>query len=176
VIAIGPDKTLNHCLAENVTLNRLPWVEIRRQLVGKKNGKSNFSDACSASGMADARQTRLVPEPVDAVSLDSLGVASCALITINAHGKELEVLEGGRTLIKQFQPILYLTGSPQTTISSWAKFLQDCNYQIFRLQAPVFQAENYRNCQINLFADVTSSNLLALPPKGLQPPPGVIKI
>jgi FkbM family methyltransferase len=176
VIAFKPDQTLNQCMAENIALNRLPWVEIRRQLVGKKNGKSNFSNAYSASGLADARQTRLAPEPVDAVSLDSLGLASCALITINAHGKELEVLEGGRTVIKQFQPILYLTGSPQNTISSWVKFLQDRNYQVFRLQAPVFQAENYRNCQINLFAEVTSLNMLALPPKGLQPPHGAIKI
>lgn len=170
VIALEADRVRHQCLVKNARLNQLSWLEVRRQQAGKKTGKARLADAPAGS------KARLAPESIDLVSLDSLGLSHCALVTINAQGNALDVLDGGMTLIKQCQPVLYLRCSVHDDTAAAAKVLLATGYQVFQLPPPAFRADNYRKCGVDLFSDAAATNLLALPPGNLSAPDGAMKL
>jgi FkbM family methyltransferase len=176
VIAFEPNKTRNRCLTEGVVINCLPWVDVRRQAVGRRNGKVKVANLDPAREFENGGQARADLEAIELVALDSLRLTNCALIQINCHGQELEVLEGARALIDQARPVLHLACPPQDAMTAAVQFLKDRGYQVFRRETAIFRPGNHRNCQVNLFADRTAVSLLALPQNEMKPPTGAVKV
>lgn len=165
VIAFEPHAPRYHCLLETVQANRLSWIETRPQALARRPGKITVAKA-------DAGDR----ETVAAVALDSLQLPACAFIRIHAQDRELEVLDGARTLIDVARPVLQFAGVQPDAVAPLLKFLKQRGYRVFRQERPLYTAANYRNCTLNVFADAVSVTLLALPQAGFPAPLHAIEV
>ena len=166
VYAFEPARLNQQLLSMNVALNRLVNVFDYRHAVGKTVGsartplmnplkKQDFSKLPNVAGQGD---------PVQVVTLDQLEFARCRLIKIDVNGSEEMVLSGAAQLIERLQPVLFLVYPGQGRLAGVLKLLESFGYEAWWHFADLFQPNNFRRADKNLFdGQVPDINILALP-------------
>lgn len=124
VIAIEPQNKTFELLTENVAANRLANVELLHAAAAERIGtleilaidpssQGSFGSAALAVGDGNlggdltTSQRKQNPISVDLLTIDSLELAGCALIKIDAEGTEDLVIRGAKRTIRHFSPAIY---------------------------------------------------------------------
>jgi FkbM family methyltransferase len=140
VIAYEPNE-INHArLVENVRLNNLANVEVRKLGVGAQPGSGmlRYSPEMAGGGSLDPNATAPVAQHIQITTLDhdiaAFGLPAPDLIKIDIEGWELEALAGARETLAAHHPALFLEMHGETMrekrrkASAMVVFLCDAGY------------------------------------------------
>jgi len=124
LIAIEPQRVVSQLLSANIQLNGLPNVDVRRMVLGNSSGSfkipehhpqtfENFGGLAARKEQGVAGDQRKMDnhegwDTVQSMKLDELRLAKLDLIKVDAQGMDAEVLQGGREVILQHLPDLYI--------------------------------------------------------------------
>ena len=174
VIAFEPQAMLHRCLTQTLADSGLPWVQALQQAVGATSGpvtvgRSDPAWAANFGAIGLVAGGEGEGEAIAMVRLDDLALGACRLIKIDVKGLELAVLQGASQLLAHHRPVLCVECDRPDTRESLLVFLKGLGYRVFKHEPPLFAPNNYRHCSANLFPDLVSGNLLALPPGELPP-------
>jgi FkbM family methyltransferase len=120
VISYEPNEVNRARLIENLRLNRLSNVEVRKLGVGREPGTGllRFSVEMAGGGSLDPRATGPISQQVQITTLDyDIGANSLPppdLIKIDIEGWELDALEGARATLDAHHASLFLEMHGQT--------------------------------------------------------------
>jgi FkbM family methyltransferase len=140
VVAYEPNE-MNHArLIENIRLNNLTNVEVRKLAVGSRarSGTLLYSPSMAGGGSLDSRAVAPISQQVEITTLDKdIAAASLPapdLIKIDIEGWELAALEGARATLDAHHPRLFLEMHGETLrqkrqkASEIVAFLCDAGY------------------------------------------------
>jgi len=146
VIAIEAQERLFYCLAGNIAINNCFNARAIHAAVGAADGMMSVPTLDylkpARFGSVELKQ-RENPEfigqaygparaSVPAMRLDVLELERIDLIKIDVEGMELDVLEGARTSIDRYHPILTIE-TIKTDFDRLTKLLAELDYQVFQL-------------------------------------------
>lgn len=167
-------------LCANLAINRVDNVRPYQLALGDDMGigsitsfetetPHNFGDA-TISGVDDG-------DPVEIITIDSLGLDRCDLIKLDVQGAERDVLIGAGETIQRFRPLLYLENDlrehSKALLATISAFGYDSYWHFPRVCSSVAKSAGTD------FENVISSNLLCVPKEatvqisGLEPTTGI---
>jgi FkbM family methyltransferase len=175
VIAFEPQRLCFQTLCANVALNSLTNVVTFQRALGSEMGvlrvpltdpyqRNNYGGLALS---ADANG-----EHVEVWTIDEMGLPAASLCKIDVEGMECEVLKGARGYIAEHRPVLYLEADRHDRTPELMKLLDELEYTAYRHNPLLYNANNWRGDKENIFGQIASLNLLALP-SGQQPPEGL---
>jgi len=100
---------------------------------------------------------------VRATPLDSLGLAVCHVIKIDVEGFEPQVLRGAANTIRGCRPVLYVENDREANQQEVISLIADMGYTMYWHLPPLFNAENFNGNAEDIFGNIVSVNILALP-------------
>ncbi len=140
VIAYEPNDGNHARLIENIRLNNLANVQVRKLGVGAEPsaGTLHYTPAMAGGGTLSPDATAQLSQPVEITTLDrDISAASLPapdLIKIDIEGWELEALQGARATLDAYHPALFLEMHGETMrekrqkASAIVAFLCDAGY------------------------------------------------
>lgn len=133
------------------------------------SARSNFggvSVRADAEGLQGLR--------VRATPLDSLNLAACHVLKVDVEGFEPQVLRGAAETIRRCRPVLYVENDRQANQQAVISLIADLGYTAYWHLPPLFSAKNFNGNPDDIFGNIVSVNLLALPTeKGVTIPGGM---
>lgn len=99
------------------------------------------------------------------VTVDSLGLPSCAVMKIDVEGMELDALRGATAVIRRLRPVIYFeyaSGDTQA-LAQILDLLHGGGYRTFWHVANPFNRRNSKGDTHNIFGGNVEINVLALP-------------
>jgi FkbM family methyltransferase len=169
-------------LRRNVAANDVTHVECRNVVVADFDGtvavpsididqQGSYGSASlrgqlhpDESELADGagqRQPRLTD--VAAITIDSLDLADCALIKIDAEGTEDVVLRGARATIARLKPTIYAECNAIGDGLRSIAILRDLNYEVRAHVVDAFDPENFNGASENIFDKAKEVALVGVP-------------
>lgn len=125
VIAFEPQRLIYYMLAGNTALSGLENLVCRQLALGETSGTLHVP-RLNPHVVQDFGMVSLGPEagqtdPVDAVSLDALGLGRLDFMKIDVEHMELTVLNGAKNTIARFRPTIWIEVWPQhyAEINAW---------------------------------------------------------
>jgi FkbM family methyltransferase len=82
---------------------------------------------------------------------------------LDCEGSELRVLNGAEKAIMRFRPILYVEDNPGPQFDELVYWLHDHKYRLHQHQIPLYNPNNFRGYNVNVFGGVLSRMLLCVP-------------
>jgi FkbM family methyltransferase len=175
VIAFEPQRLCFQTLCANVALNSLTNVVTFQRALGSEMGvlrvpltdpyqRNNYGGLALS---ADANG-----EHVEVWTIDEMGLPKAGLCKIDVEGMETEVLQGARGYIAEHRPVLYLEADRHERKPELMALLDELEYTAYGHNPLLFNPNNWRGDKDNIFGQIASLNLLALP-SGQQPPEGL---
>jgi FkbM family methyltransferase len=170
VVAIEPQAEAFALLEKNVTANRLANVVLKHAAAADHNGvldlrPLNTAEPASFSSAALPRtdlHSDQRPSPqadnaavvgsVTALTIDSLKLASCALIKIDAEGFEDLVISGAEETIRQFSPLIYAECNSVAAGLRTLELLRRFGLDVRLHVVDAFNAGNFFGASDNMFA------------------------
>ena len=164
VLALEAHAMFFYTLCGNLSLNELTHVQVFNRSAADKTGSmfyfpkfdfsknDSFSDVRLA-GLLNSKDEfgHIFDNPVTAIAVDDLGIATPNLIKIDVNGMEPVVLNGMRKTIKRANPILYIEFS-----NNWRyimDYLKSVDYEWSIHEPPLFNPNNYHNISENFLID-----------------------
>jgi len=181
VYAFEPQRVVFQTLCANVAMNSLSNVHCRHTAVGAESGEilvplldygaeNNFGGL----GLGQCTQGERVP----VTTVDGLKLQACHLIKVDVEGMEQSVLEGAGETISRFRPFLYVENDREEHSASLIEHMLNLDYRLFWHLPPLFRPGNFFEQPNNVFGNIVSVNMLAVPAsshvkiKGLKPVTG----
>ncbi len=167
VWAFEPQRLVFQLLAGNVAINGLTNVHCEQKCISERGGvvKVPVLDVSKINNWGGVSLEHTTEgEPVDVITLDSLGLNRCDFLKLDVEGMELNVLKGAKNLVKKFQPIIYAEADRLEKRKDLFAWLRKKGYKIFPHNPPLFNPENYFHNSQNVFGRIVSINVLCLPP------------
>jgi FkbM family methyltransferase len=100
---------------------------------------------------------------VRATPLDSLGLAICHVIKIDVEGFEPQVLRGAEKTIRGCRPVLYVENDREANQQEVISLIADMGYTMYWHLPPLFNPRNFNGNSEDIFGNIVSINILALP-------------
>lgn len=174
VHAFEPSVFANNLLRENIGLNGLGNIRVRRAAVSDTVGKTSFVNPDPASissfnygslSLAHSiRNARGENVETDQVTVDSIDLHECDFIKIDVEGFEAAVVRGALRTIDRCKPWLSLEiGNPKDDVS-WVPLLKARGYRIFAFSAYIFSSPNFKARNIDDLPKVVCASAIAVPP------------
>jgi FkbM family methyltransferase len=169
VIALEPQRAVYYTLCANVALNGLANVICLEAGAARTrttlelpaldpNAPANFG-AASALGRRAGPTLR-----VEALPLDELSLAQCALIKVDVEGMEAEVVAGARDTIARARPALFLECNQPGGNPALLSLIEEIGYRAYWHFAPYYSPRNFFGETENVFeAHGVEANLLCAP-------------
>ena len=176
VLAFEPQRPLYLLLCANIALNGLWQADPVRAALAATAGtimvpeldldrSYNFAGV----GLGGWREG----EAVQTMSVDDHELARCDLIKVDVEGMELEVLQGAAATIRRDRPILYVENDREDRASDLIEHLLGLDYNLYWHLPPLFNPQNFRAEESDVFGGLVSLNMLGLPVESpLDPPMG----
>jgi FkbM family methyltransferase len=181
VVAIEAQRQVYNYLVANVRINNLLHVLCLNKAAGAQAGtvKVPLLDPSLAGNFGALNvAAQKEGEPVEVITVDSIGLPSCRLIKIDVEGMEPQVLNGARQTIRKLKPFIFVEATLENSsevISRMIQFGYDCRWHI----ADYFNPKNYFENSNNVFSAYhPESNLFCFPKEanivtsGLEPVTG----
>jgi predicted RNA methylase len=104
------------------------------------------------------------------LSIDFLGLESCAFIKIDVDGKELEVLRSAAETLARTRPVLYFENDVREKSPALLDHLMQADYTLYWHAAPIFEPENFYANPVNHWApqNIVSLMVLGIPNEKLS--------
>lgn len=128
VHAFEPTPVTYKCLRRN--LAGLASVQLYNRALGNKPGMCQIVEDETRNGNSGSNFIRPGSGNIPVITLDSLNLPTCGLLKIDVEGYELPVLEGGRQLIRQHNPVIIIEmgkklekrfGFDEHTVRDWLR-------------------------------------------------------
>jgi FkbM family methyltransferase len=169
VVAFEPQRVVYYQLCGNVALNGVRNVFCLHKAAGRAMGtvrvpeldydkRGNFGGLSLLDAEQYAKDHDMVP--VDVLPLDAMQLARCDLIKVDVEGMELDVLEGGRETIARCMPVLCVEDDRPDKVPALVAWLVAAGYSVHQHFPKLFDPDNYRGEQENIYADKVSANLV----------------
>ena len=169
VIAFEPQPFVFQNLCANLALNGIqnvrawPWACGARQETvfferqdylrqGNFGGVSMQTDAASD----------LIPVPCLRLD-DVIGERDVGLLKVDVEGFELATLQGAAGILKQSRPVLYVENDRAEKSRALIEWLWQQNYRLWWHISRLYNPLNHRGNHENVYGDLSSFNMLALP-------------
>ena len=166
VLAFEPQLHVYHLLCANVALNDLLNVECFRYAVGAERGvievpRLDPTQEINAGGVSVGQGNDAVPM----LSIDSMGLQRLDILQADVESFELAVLRGAAATIEAFRPVLYLEADRPAQRGALLTWLVDAGYHVWEHQPPLWNPDNYAQCEEVRWPDVVSINWLCVHPE-----------
>jgi len=89
--------------------------------------------------------------------------APVSFIKADVEGMELDILQGAERTIDRCRPILYVEDDREEKSAALRAWLISHGYRLYRHTPPLYNPENWRGSQANVFGRTVSINLLCIP-------------
>ncbi len=169
LLVVEPQPVIFQNLCANIALNGFFNVQAENVACSDQAGTLSFSEPDygeenNFGGVQMAEYSGSGPR-VRAVLLDDLLGPDwdVGLIKIDVEGYEQRVLEGARDVIKRSRPILYLENDRVDKSKSLIEWLWSAGYRIWWHIPLLFNPKNFAGVEENLYGNVASFNMLAVP-------------
>ncbi len=166
VLAYEPQRQAFQLLSANAALNALANLKIERAAAGPHKGEIYVPDldpqaANNFGGISVNAKGE--GERVAMTALDLLDLDRCDLIKIDVEGAELDVLMGAKDLILLHAPLLYVENDRRENSPKLIELLISLGYRLYWHLPYLFNPNNFFAVQDNVFGNVLSINMLAVP-------------
>jgi hypothetical protein len=138
-------------LRQNMNANRAARTTIMRRSLG-----------CPGPASA-ASSTSRESDKVVADTLDDLHLQRLDWLKINQHADALDILEGGVDSLWRLRPALFISVADGPALLDIAARLATFSYRCWRMETPLFHADNFNRRAENIFGDRSALALLAIP-------------
>jgi FkbM family methyltransferase len=172
VVSFEPQRTIHNLLCGNLAMNRAGNVQAFHAAVGAalgvvrtppidyvRPGYFNFG----ALALGDASAYPPGGETVSLVTLDSLALERCDLVTIDVEGMELAVLSGAQAMLRRTGAVLYLENNREANSPALLAWLLGAGYRCYWHLTRYFAPENFFGATENVFPDMVEVNVIAVP-------------
>ena len=179
VYAFEPQRLLFQLLCANVTLNEAFNVQTYHAALGRETGTIrvpalDYSAELNFGGVSLTSSKR--GEPVPLWKMDSLSVQEFHFLKIDVEGMEADVIEGARSSIGRYRPVLYVENDRRENSETLIRLIEELGYDMWWHLPPLFNPENFAGNPDNAFGRILSVNLLCLPKERAEKVPGLRKV
>ena len=168
LFAFEPQRIVFQTLNANVALNSLTNVHVHHLAIGAEPGKViipeiNYESSNNFGGIRAHSHDK--GETVACVTLDQfMNLPKLRLLKADIEDMEVDLVKGGINLIKKLKPILYIESEPskdfsQELLSILLPIYPDIYWHVPRM----FNPDNFKQEQDNIFSNYASFNILCLP-------------
>jgi len=166
VLSYEPQPEIYRILCGNISINNLINVEPHNLAVGDNNNplflpKIDYTKPNNFGGMSlqSSGATKINQIKIDDLSLDKLN-----FIKIDVETMELNVLNGCYYSIKKHRPVIYVENDRKEKSPDLLEFLLSENYNCYWHISNLFELNNYKNNNIDVFdVNYVCVNVLAIP-------------
>jgi FkbM family methyltransferase len=168
VFAFEPQRIVFQALCANLALNGLANVHAIPAAAARQPGTIvvpalDYESPLNFGGVGLAANG--AGERVPTMTLDELPIDRCKLLKIDVEGMELEVLEGARTLIDTFKPIIYMENNNARKSPALIQALEEAGYDLFWHFSRFFNPANFFNRAENVFGGIADVNMICVRPE-----------
>jgi FkbM family methyltransferase len=166
VLAFEPQRLIFQTLCANVALNSLENVDCYWSAVARENGTLSVPELSphvennfGALQLSDVKKGVEVP----CVRLDNFRhLSRLDFIKIDVEGMEADVLRGGENLVRKFKPTLYVENDRVEKSRDLIELIMSFGYKLYWHLPPLYNPDNWRKDEENIFPTVVSFNMLCL--------------
>jgi FkbM family methyltransferase len=165
-----PQQYIYNMLCANIAVNNASNIRPIKCAIGDIEGKVtipsvNYEELNNFGGI-EINGYNVDGEDVDLITLDNhfKNLEQLKLIKIDVEGMEIDVLNGGKSLINKHRPFIYCENDRQDKSEELVSILKKLNYRIYEHISYVFNKKNYNNDDNNPFnKNYICINILAIP-------------
>lgn len=166
LFAFEPQRQIHQMLCANVALNALANVVTFWAAAGAQAGRIvvppiNYESRGNFGGVSLGGHEK--GERVPVMTIDGLRLSACRLIKIDVEGMELEVLKGADDTIRRLKPRLYMENDRREKSAALISHLLALGYRCWWHLPPLYNPENFRQHQQDIFGRIVSVNMVCLP-------------
>ena len=166
VLAFEPQRVVFQTLCANLALNSITNTRCYQAALGEAPGRLvvppldyTRENNYGGLGLGDYAQG----EEVDVLRLDDFALPHCRLMKVDVEGMELSVLQGGRRLIAQHRPILYVENDRGENSDALVRLIASLGYRLYWHRPYLYNADNRSGNPDNVFPNIVSVNMLCIP-------------
>lgn len=167
VLAFEPQRIVHQMLCANVALNSLVNVDAHNCCVSSVRAEVNMIElnqyAINNFGGISLDLKGQNSSKIDAIPIDELALEGCHFMKVDVEGMESEVLSGAQKTIQKYQPIMYLENDRVEKSTSLIQRVKDFGYRIYEHTPPLYCSKNFFGCDVNVFGNIVSKNILCIP-------------
>ncbi len=170
LLAFEPQRLVFQTLCANIALNSLENVDCFWAALGRAPGSitvpeidPNMETNLGGVSLLDARDGG----QVDCFTLDSvlskyLPLPFVKLIKIDVEGMEYDVISGGRQIIQEHKPFLYVENDRPEKSETLMRLIDSLGYRMFWHIPLLFNPNNYYAYQENIYPNISSFNMICI--------------
>lgn len=168
VIAIEQSRRMTDLLHANIALNSVDNVRVIHARAGTFPGAAEVIEPLfGAHGNFGIISHRKAKDPllpyVSEIPLDHQNLGHIDFLFIDTPGSVSEVLHGAGRLITTHKPTIVTNADNATDSEKAMECLRGHNYQLWLYSCPFFSQENYFRNKENIFGELRSKCLVAIP-------------
>jgi tetratricopeptide (TPR) repeat protein len=149
---------LRRLLQQNLTANRVTNVTLLHNLPARPGSSSIAPEQGQQQTHIDASTTRVRVETLDEYLLEDL-----RLLKINEGADAAAVIDGAVDTLWRLRPLVFMAIDSASSTALLAARVKALGYRCWRMEAPLFNPNNF-NCRADdIFGGATSLALLAVP-------------
>lgn len=159
VFSYEPERCNFNTLAGNVALNNLLNVYVFQKAISSSSGfiavpelDQEKTSNWGGLSLGDEDYSNTPNYPVPLITLDEQNFLRVDFIKMDIEGMEKLALEGGKEMISNFKPILYVENDRAEKSETLVEFLKSIDYKIYTHLAPLYNPNNFYNDNENVFA------------------------
>jgi len=165
VVAFEPQRIVFQTLCANMAINSVRNVFAFQQAVGAKPGSVkipplDYTKENNYGGLALGGYE--VGEEVPVVRLDDFNFSACNFLKIDVEGMEQAVLEGAKTLISKFRPVMYVENDKQEKSVSLVRYIDSLGYKMYWHRPFYFNPQNFFGNPNDVYPTVASLNMVCI--------------
>ena len=178
VYAFEPQPVFFEVLKKNISQNGLTNVRLYDVAVSEKRGLMELvaKDASEpgnfgGTGILEIDPTggdTSAPKSIELLPIDQLGIKSCALIKVDTHNMEIDVLKGALQTLRTTRPVVYAECNSLEYGWPIVEFAKEEGYQAHLFSAQSYNPENFRQNRGNFLGECQEAGLVLIPTNRLD--------
>ena len=173
VYAIEPQSQNYKLLSKNIKDNKLENVKILKLAISSKQGEAyinifnenminNYGDSKIFENNFQNSESVRVKTLDQLFYIDDKKKKPIKLIKCDAQGQELNIILGSKKIIDIYKPFLYLENDDINTSKPLIEIIKDMGYIMFWHLPPLYNPNNFKKNNKNIFAKIISCNMLCI--------------
>ncbi|SAL24369.1 FkbM family methyltransferase [Caballeronia humi] len=182
MVVFEPQPVIFQNLCANLALNNIQNVRAWPFACGAEKGELHFPSQDYYSpgnfgGVSMQTEAGANTVVVPCVTLDEmLGGALVSLIKLDVEGFELSALQGAQRTIGRSRPVLYVENDRMDRSPALIEWIWSQDYRVWWHIPALFNPDNYFAKSENIYNNIASFNLLALPRERAVQTAGLIEV